>query len=123
MFGNMRQLPEEVVTQWDQGQPDEHPYQKRLRDVRLAKEAKQRFVYFCVMGVSLVVGFLVGHFTPLFVLGALVALVVVALIAQAALWMRRQMVSMEASRKIDDGIKIVEPRIINDTDKKEERAA
>ena len=121
MFGNMRQLPEEVVKEWDQGQPDEHPYQKRLRDVRLAKEAKQRFVYLCVIGASLAVGFLVGHFTPLFVLAVLVGVVFLFLIAQASLWMRRQMVSMEAAQKIDDGIKIIEPKLVET--KKEERAA
>lgn len=117
MFGNMRQLPEEVVKDWDRGQPEVHPYQKRLRDVRLARDAKQRFVYLCVVGASLIVGFVAGHFSPLVVLGVLAALIFLSIIVQAGVWFRRQMTAMEAGRKIDEGIKIIEPI------KKEEEAA
>lgn len=124
MFSNMRQLPDEIVAQWDQGQPEEHPYQKQMRDVRLAKEAKQRFIQFCIAGVSLLIGFVVGHFTPLLVVTALIALLTLILTVQAVVWVRRELRSREVARKIDDGIKVIEPKVIDKPeDTKEERAA
>lgn len=127
MFGQMRQLPEEVVKDWDKGQPEEHPFQKRMRDVRLAKEAKQRFVYLCVVGVSLIVGFLIGHFSPLLALAAFVALVTVALVVQSVIWVRRELQAREVAQKIDEGIKVIEPKDTSDENKdtkdKNERAA
>lgn len=121
MFGNMRQLPEEVAQQWDQGQPEEHPFQKRMRDVRLAKEAKQRFMQLVYAGSALVIGFIAGHFTPLFVVAALAALLVLALVAQAVIWVRRELRAREVAQKIDEGIKVIEPK--NDDNEKKERAA
>lgn len=119
MFGNMRQLPDEIAQQWDQGQPDEHPYQKHMRDVRLAKEAKQRFIQLCIAGVSLLVGFVVGHFTPLLVAAVLTALLTITLTVQAVVWVRRELRSRDVARKIDEGIKVIEPKAI---DKQEDNA-
>lgn len=72
--------------------------------------ARERTIRLSFGGVGVALGVAVSHFAPLLVALVVAGIGVALVLLQAAIWMNYLKESKSIIKKIDDGIKIIEPR-------------